>query len=249
MMRKYFFTMAACILLGSSKGYTQNRIQLSAYFGSGISFFRGNGSVSQSVYYRNGLIFPYAVDSMANHFGRKSRGNFIAGMQLAYPLSQKWSLLLNTQYEHTGAALQSDSVSSPAGSYQTDGSYYVNYFFVSINPQLARNFSRGKTGISVHGGFEYCIGTSMGDRFDFIDQTGKKFSIGRSGGNPEVNDFRISIGTSVQMHQWGLGLNYKHGLSNFNKGYTDKAMMRLLQMRISYLIFGKSQTKTAKTPT
>jgi hypothetical protein len=116
----------------------------------------------------------------------------------------------------------------------------VNYFFASINPQLARNFRKGKTGISVHGGFEYSIGISMGDRFDFIDQSGKKFSIGHSGGNPEVNDFRISIGTSVQLKKWGLGLNYKHGLSNFNKGYSEKAMMKLLQMRISYLIFGKS---------
>lgn len=225
-------------MLAFSSGYAQNKIAVSVYAGSGVSYFRGTGSVSQSDYHRNGLIFPNAVDSMGNHFGRNSRGNFLAGLQLEYPLSKKWSLLLNTQYEHTGAALKGDSVITPSGNFKTDGDYRINYFFVSINPQLARNFEKGNTRFSIHGGFEYSLGLNWSDQFDFIDQTGKKFSIGHSGGDPEVNDFRISIGATAQMNKWGLGINYKHGLSDFNNEDSQKAFMRLFQLKLMYRLFG-----------
>ena len=247
-MRRKLLWMATCILLAYNDGYSQNKIALSVYAGSGVSCFKGSGAVSRSDYHRNGLIFPNAVDSMANHFGRNAGGNFLAGLQLEYPVSKKWSLLLNTQYEHTGAALKADSVITPGGNFKTDGDYRINYFFVSINPQLARHFEKGNTRISIHSGFEYSLGINWSDQFDFTDQTGKKFSIGHSGGDPEVNDFRFSIGTTVQINKWGLGINYKHGLSNFNKGHSDKALMRLLQMKISYLLFGKFQTITPKIP-
>ena len=246
-MRRKLIWILACSLLAFTSGYTQNKIALSAYAGSGVSYFRGKASVSQSDYHRNGLLFPNAVDSMANHFGRKSRGNFLAGLQLEYPLSKKWSLLLNTQYEHTGAALKGDSVIAPTGNFKTDGDYWINYFFVSINPQLARNFEKGNTRFSIHSGFEYSLGVNRSDRFDFIDQTGKKFSIGHSGGDPEVNDFRISVGTTVQKRKWGLGLNYKHGLSNFNKGETQKAFMRLFQFKLMYRIVGSHRIINQKT--
>ncbi len=161
----------------------------------------------------------------------------MAGIQLEYPLSKSWSILLNTQYEQAGAALKSDSVITPSGNFKTDGDYWINYFFVSINPQIARNFKMGNTRISILSGFEYSLGVNISDRFEFIDQTGKNFSIGRSGGDPEVNDFRINIGTNLQMHKWGLGLNYKHGLSNFNKGDSQKAFMRLFQLKLMYRFY------------
>lgn len=237
-MGKKLIGILACSLLVVSSGYSQHKISLSAYAGSGVSFFRGNGSVSNSNYYRNGLNFPDAVDSIGNHFGRKSKSNFLAGLQLEYPVSKKWALLLNTQYEQAGAALQSDSVITPSGNFKTDGDYWINYFFVTINPQIARNFEKGITRFSIHGGFEYSLGVNISDQFDFIDQTGKNFSIGRSGGDPEVNDFRINIGTTVQMHKWGLGLDYKHGLSNFSKVSSQKAFMRLFQLKLMYRLFG-----------
>lgn len=236
-MRKKLIGILACSLLAFNSGYSQHKISLSAYVGSGVSFFRGDGSVSKSNYYRNGLSFPDAVDSIGNHFGQKSKGNFLAGIQLEYPLSKNWSILLNTQYEQAGAALKSDSVITPSGNFKTDGDYWINYFFVSINPQIARNFKMGNTRISILSGFEYSLGVNISDRFEFIDQTGKNFSIGRSGGDPEVNDFRINIGTNLQMHKWGLGLNYKHGLSNFNKGDSQKAFMRLFQLKLMYRFY------------
>lgn len=240
-MGKKLIGMIACSLLAVITCFSQHKIALSAYAGSGVSFFRGNGSVSESYYYRNGLNFPDAVDSIGNHFGRNSRGNFLAGLQMEYPYSKNWSFFLNTQYEHTGAALHSDSVITPSGNFKTDGNYRINYFFVSINPQLARNFEKGNTRISIHSGFEYALGVTISDRFEFIDQSGKNFSIGRSGGKPEVNDFRISIGTTVQLNKWGLGLDYKHGLTNFNKGNSQKAFMRLFQLKLLYRLFGGLQ--------
>ncbi|MBX9783712.1 MAG: hypothetical protein K2X48_10510 [Chitinophagaceae bacterium] len=206
------------------------------YTGTGISYFHGSGSVNKSNYYRNGLSFPLAVDSIGNHFGKKIKSNFLVGLQLDLPLSTVWNFLLSTQYESTGSRLESDSVLSPAGNFKTNGTFSNTYDFISVNPQIGRCFSMRKMSITLHGGFDYCFKLNYADNFNFVDQAGINNSIGHTGGRPEVNDFRITAGIMATLKKWSLDLNYKHGLTNYNINNTDKASLRILHLKLIYTI-------------
>ncbi len=214
----------------------QYKKNMKVYTGTGISYFGGLGSVKKSNYYRNGLPFPLAVDSIGNHFGKKIKSNFLVGLQLDLPISSAWNFLLNAQYENTGSGLESDSVLSPTGNFKTNGVFSNTYEFLSVNPQIGRIFSKGKMGIVLHGGFEYCFRLSYSDDFDFVDQSGILTSIGRSGGLPEVNDFRITAGIMATLKNWSLDLNYKHGLVDYNKNDPEQASLRMLHVKLLFTI-------------
>ncbi len=222
-----------CLFISGST-LAQGSLKLSVFTGSGFSFFSGPGSTGKSDYYRNGLTFPNAVDSAGNHFGNKATPCFIAGLQLDRALSPAWTLSLSAQYEHNGSRLISDSVITPGGNYKTSGIYTAHNDFISINPQLGRRFTAGKLGFMLHGGFDYSFRLSMSDQFDFTDEAGKKFSIGHSGGRPEINDFRLTAGVLISLNKWGLDLDYKHGLSNYNSGETGDVFSRILHIKLLY---------------
>lgn len=230
------FLVISCLFI-SPVAWSQHSPKLSVYTGTGFSYFGGRGATGNSTYYRNGLSFPDAIDTIRNHFGSMARQNFIAGLQLEYPLSPAWTLLFSTQYENTGSRLRSDSIITPSGNYKTDGTYSGYHDFISVNPQIGRAVRKGKLAFILHGGIDYCFKLDRGDKFEFTDQAGKKFSIGHSGGRPEVNDFRISIGGMVTLKKWSLDLNYKHGLANYNTGGEDKVSSRLLHFKLMYSLF------------
>lgn len=224
-----------CLFI-SSLSLAQRPLKLSVYTGSGVSSFSGSGSTADSKFYRNGLTFPNAVDTVGNHFGSESAPCFIAGLQLDHSLSKSWAFIVSAQYEHNGSRLKVDSVINPGGNFKTNGTYTAYNDFISINPQIGRTFSFGKLALIVHGGFDYAFRLSMSDQFDFTDPSGIKNSIGHGGGRPEVNDFRLTAGGTFSLNKWSLGLNYKHGLSNYNADGNGDVHSRMLHIKLLYRI-------------
>ncbi len=221
-------------LFFSGNLFAQRSLKFSVYSGSGVSFFSGPGSSRQSTFYRNGLTFPNAVDTIGNPYGSMTGPCFIAGVQLDRALSKTWTLSVSTQYEHNGSRLTVDSVVTPSGNFKTNGKYLLYNDFISINPQLGRTFSFGRLGLMLHGGFDYSLKLSMSDQFDFTDQSGKKNSIAHSGGRPATDDFRLTAGGMISLNKWSLDLNYKHGLSNYNKNGNGEAFSRMLHIKLMY---------------
>ena len=235
-MRRIAPVLISACLFYSFSAFAQQGIKLTAYAGTGFSFFGGPGSASQSHYFRNGLNFPNGVDTIANHFGKMVKTNFMAGVQLERPLTVDWSLSVSAQFESVGAHLKSDSLISPAGDHRISGNYWVDYNFISLNPQIQRIISNGSTQIAVHGGLDYAIKVSLSDHFEYVDHNGINTSVGHSGGKPEVNDLRLTAGVQFSFAKWEVDLNYKHGLSDYNKNGNGKAGMRLMQVRLGYRI-------------
>lgn len=238
-MSRLNHSLIVICLFVSSSTLAQRTLKLSVYTGSGISFFSGPGSTANADYYRNGLVFPNAVDTIGNHFGSKAAPCFIAGLQLDRAFSPAWTLSVSAQYEHNSSRLNGDSVITPGGSFKTNGTYTAYNDFISINPQLGRTFTFGKLGLMLHAGFDYSFRLSMGDQFDFTDAAGKKFSIAHGGGRPEVNDFRLTAGGMLSLNKWSLDLNYKHGLSNYNKGDNGEVFSRMLHIKLLYRLLKK----------
>lgn len=230
--------MGACMAV-ITPAWSQQKFKLSAFAGTGLSKFSGSGATDNSVYYRNGLPFPNDIDTMRNPYGRKAYGNFVAGLQADLSLSPKWVLIVAVQYEHTGAKLTGDSVLSPSGNSKVSGSYTRKYDNISFNPQIGRVVFQKAVKVILHGGFDYTSKLSVGDDFDYTDPGGQRYIIGKSGGEPEVNDFRISMGATVSGKKWGIGFNYKHGLTNYMKYGNDKVFSRLLHLRIIYTFLNK----------
>ena len=233
-MSKVFPLLVAVLFGINIPSWSQKKLSLSVFTGSGISFFRGPGAVNNSVYYRNGLLFPNDIDTMANPYGKKPFTNFLAGLQADITLSPKWILLLSSQYEHSGGKLTGDSVISPSGSIKANGTCRRYYDFISVNPQIGRMVFQKKVTLTLHTGIEYTLKLNIGNRFDYTDQNGRKNSIGKTGGEPEVNDFRLTFGASIKRKKWSLDLNFKNGLSNYNKNGNGKVFEKLLHIRLLY---------------
>jgi len=238
-MNRITVLLIASCLTWSISSWSQKKLTLSAFTGSGISFFRGSGAVTNSVYYRNGLPFPNDVDTMANPYGKKSFTNFLAGLQANITLSSKWILLLSAQYEHTGGKLTGDSVISPSGNIKTDGKFSRYYDFISVNPQIGRMLFQKAVTLTLHTGIDYTSKLDLGNNFDYKDQTGQKNSIGSQGGEPEKNDLRVTLGATVTRKKWSVDINYKHGLINYRKYGIGNVYSRLLHIRIMYAFLSK----------
>lgn len=229
--------LIAAIILLSFTALSQRKFSVSAFTGSGFSFFGGPGAASNSNYYRNDFSFPHPLYTMAQPYGKKPFVNFLAGLQADVTLP-KWILSLSGQYEHSGGTLKGDSIISPSGSVRVDGKYTRNYDFISINPQVGRILVQKTITFALHTGIDYTSKLAMGNQFDYTDQNGMKNSIGYSGGEPEINDLRITFGASVAIKKWSLVINYKHGLTNYNRP-GEGAYSRLLQFRIQYTLLSK----------
>lgn len=233
-MKKIAVLFIVSTLLFSIPTWSQKKLTLSAFAGSGVSCFRGSGTVSNSVYHRNGLAFPHAIDTMAIPYGKKGYTNWLAGLQGDITWNSKWMLLLTVQFENSGGKLTGDSVISPSATYKTTGTFKRYYNYISFNPQIGRIIFQKAVTLTVHTGIDYTSKLELGENFDFKDQNGLKNSIGGSGGEPEVNDMRISFGASVKRKNWSIDLNYKHGLVNYNNKGAGNVYSRILNFSIHY---------------
>jgi hypothetical protein len=241
-MYKISTLIITAILLLNAPSWSQKKLKLSAFTGSGISYFRGSGTTNNSVYYRSGLPFPNfsnVPDTMANPYGRKGYTNFLAGLQADIMLSSKWVLLLTAQYENTGARLTGDSVISPTAHLKINGKYSRRYDNISLNPQIGRIIFQKTITLTAHAGIDYTSKLAMGNNFEYTDQNGQKNYVGYSGDEPEVNDCRITFGASVTGKKWSLDINYKQGLTNYRKYGAGNVYTRILQLRILYSFWNK----------
>lgn len=238
-MYKLLALLITATHLLSVPSWSQKKLTLSAFTGSGISFFAGPGAVSKSTYHLNNVSFPFPrpfiPDTMANPYGRKPFTNFLAGLQAEITLPSKWILLLSSQYENTGGRLTADSVISPSGIIiKADGKYSRDYDFISVNPQIGRILFQKAVTLTLHTGIDYTSKLSRVEQFDYTNQIGQKSSVGGSGDEPEVNDMRITFGASLKRKKWSVDINYKHGLVNYWKYGPDKVYSRLLHIRLQY---------------
>jgi hypothetical protein len=217
--------------------WSQKKFTLSAFAGSGLSFFGGRGAVSKSNYYLSDV--SGIPGYMANPYGKKIFINFLAGLQADITLPSKWIFLLSSQYEHTGGRLTGDSVVSRAGSIKTNGKFERYYDFISINPQIGRIVFQKAVTLSLHAGIDYTSRLDRGEQFDYTNQNGERYSIGYQGAEPEVNDLRITFGASVMRKKWSLDINYKHGVVNYWKDGQANAYSRLLHIRLLYAFWSQ----------
>lgn len=219
--------------------WSQKRASFHAVIGSGVSYFRGSGTADNAVFYRNGLPFPNSIDTVSNHFGRKSYTNFSAGVQANLKILPSWILTIDALYEHSGAELTIDSVYSPSANYKANGVYKRKYDYISLNPQLGRRIGLGPVGLRISAGIDYCIKISLGGQADFTDQSGMKNSVGGSGDDPEVNDIRLTGGLSLNFSKWALAATYKYGVVDYTQKNNGAVYSRLLHVRLTYRLAGK----------
>lgn len=242
-MQKIAVLLVIAVFTFSTPSLSQKKLTLSGFVGTGASFFGGPGAVSKSTYYRSPVPFPNFTDTdtMAAPYGNKSYLNFLAGVNADIKFFSKWILRLSAQYEHTGGRLDADSITTPPVKYKTTGTYLRQYDNIAVNPQIGRVFlSRKDLSFILFTGVDYTSKLEMGNRCDFKDQNGQKTSIGYSGGEPEVNDFRITGGVSLTAKRWGVDINYKHGLTNYNKYGADKVFSRIFQLRLQIAFLDKT---------
>lgn len=240
-MYKLSALLIAATLLLSTTLFSQKKLTLSASVGSGTSFFRGSGTTESSDYYTGGT-WPFDFHTMIEPYGKNSLANFVAGLQLDFrnkPTS-KWVWSLNVQYEHSGATLAGDSVFSTAGDFKTEGKYKRYYDYISFNPQVGRILCEKAVSLTVHAGFDYTSKLDQGEEFDYIDPSGQQYSIGGSGGEPEVNDMRITCGATLTRKKWSLNVNYKHGIVDYDEKGPGKVYSRLLHIRVMFALFSKN---------
>ena len=233
-MSKVFPLLVAASIVLSTPSWSQKKLNLSVFTGSGISFFAGPGAVNKSNFSVSGSGFN-TLAIMANPYGKKQFTNFIAGLQADItPSSTKWILILSSQYEQTGGELSPDSVFSSGVATKTVGKYKRYYNFISVDPQIGRILFQKKVIITFHAGLDYAFKVTEGEQFDYTNQTGQTNSIGYEGGYPKTTDFRITFGTSITLKKWSLDFNFKHGLSNYNKNGNAKVLEKLLHIRLLY---------------
>jgi|KBSSwiStaDraftv2_1062776.scaffolds.fasta_scaffold245638_2 hypothetical protein len=244
-MNKITFLLIAGLIFNFS-ALSQKKLSVSAFIGLGTSSFRGPGAVNSSIYYRSDIVpsNPPNWDPgiMTNPYGKKPFANFVAGLHADVQFSSKWILQLNSQYEYTGARLTIDSVITPTTSINTNGVYTRYYDLVSINPGLGSVlFQNSSSKLILHGGLDYVFNISMGFRNEYQNErNGKNYSIGGSGDNPEINDFRLTGGATFMFKKVGIDLTYKHGLANFNKNGTAEVYSRLFHVRFLYSLIRRS---------
>jgi hypothetical protein len=224
--------ITASLILGIPS-WSQKKLTLSAFTGSGISFFSGAGAVNNSTYYISDV--PSIPNTIGQPYGKKPFANFLAGLQADLTLSSKWTLSLSSQYEHTGGKLAIDTIISRTGMTKADGKYKRYYDFISINPQIGRILFQKLVRLTIHTGIDYALKLDRGEQSDYTDQTSTAYS----GDEPEVNDLRITFGTSVSLKKWSLDINYKHGLVNYWKDGPGKVYARLVQVRLLYSFLSK----------
>jgi hypothetical protein len=242
-MKKIAVLLIVVGLTFSTSSWSQKKLTLSGFIGSGVSFFGGPGAVSKSTYYRSPVPFPNFttdVDTMGVPYGNKPYTNFLAGINADMKFPSKWILRFSTQYEHTGGRLDADSITTPPVKYKTTGTYSRQYDNISFNPQIGKVLSQKKLSFILFTGVDYTSKLAMGDECEFEDQNGQKTMIGYSGGEPEVNDFRVTLGASVSCKKWGVDINYKHGLTNYNKYGTDKVFSRIFHIRLQFAFLDKT---------
>lgn len=229
--------LITCLIFGTVQSQKIFSIQLAA--GSGISYFRGAGSSNSTVFYRNGLAFPNSIDTAREAFGRSSHLNFMTGARINLKLIPGWILSIDGQYEQSGGEQPLDSVYSPSGDFKTQGTYQRRYENISINPRLGKRLSLGPVSITLSGGIDYCVKINLSAEGSYTDPSGKHFTIGGTGGTPEVNDLRLTAGATLGFGKWGLDLSYKYGIRDYRQGQGPAVYSRLLNGRLLYRLFGK----------
>jgi hypothetical protein len=242
-MNKIAVLLIASILTTHFPAWSQRRLSVSAFIGLGASSFRGPGAAQSSIYHRSSLGIGdiWEQDSMTNPYGKKLFANYVAGVQADVVFLSKWILQLNAEYEYTGARMTIDSVVSPTASINTNGQYTRYYDRISISPCIGRIIFQNSTfKFILHSGLDYTLNISMGERSEYKNELdGKNYSIGGSGGNPEINDFRLSAGMSFLIKKIGIDFNYKHGVANYNKNGAE-VYSRLLHVRVLYSFLRRS---------
>ena len=243
-MNKIAVVLIPLTLALSNSAWSQKKLTVSAFTGIGASWFSGSGAVNNAVYHRHTLGFPdiRIPDTMTNPYGRKPFTNFVAGAQADIIFPSKWILQLGAQYEYTGSRLTIDSVTAPTVSMNTNGVYTHYYDLVSVNPQVGRIiFQNSSFKVIVHGGFDFVINIALGERANYKDELdGRNYSLGGSGGNPEINDRRITAGASFKINRVSIDINYKHGIANYNKYNNNEVYSRLIHFRLAYTFLNKS---------
>jgi hypothetical protein len=238
-MNKIAALLVVSVTMGSPSVFSQKKLSLSVSLGSGISCFRGSGTVENSVYYRNGQPFPNSIDTIAKSFGRKAHTNYLAGLQADWRLHSKWILSLSTHFESSGGRLHGDSVITSSSAFKTDGEYRRYYHYISFNPQIARILFQKSITVLVHAGIDYTSKLDQGVSFEYTSPDQKKWFIGGQGNEPEVNDARVTAGATIIRKKWGLDINYKHGFVDYLKYSPDEAYSRMLHIRLLYHLMGR----------
>ena len=96
-MKKIAVLLIVAGLTFSTSSWSQKKLTLSGFVGSGVSFFGGPGAVSKSTYYRSPVPFPNFTtdtDTMAVPYGSKLYTNFLAGINADIKFTKKFKLII-----------------------------------------------------------------------------------------------------------------------------------------------------------
>jgi hypothetical protein len=216
-----------------SKINAQSKWSLAVYAGSGLSKFGGPGATGVTWYHLSDVS---SIPSTAvNPYGNKNIQTWQAGLQAQYQLNNHLVFLLNSQYEHTGGTQDVDTIFSIGGLTKINGEFSLYHDFISINPQFGAAILNKKLRLLLKFGIDYALRIERGEDLEFTNMNGEQFAWGSSGGVPANNEFRVTAGMQMDYNRIGLGVNYKHGLTNArDDDYGKEVYSRTWQFNLYY---------------
>jgi hypothetical protein len=222
----------------------QKRISLSAYVGSGVSWYGGKSVAKTATYYPtpNNWTTAAYVDQP---YGNKPLTNWIGGVRADYWLpASSWSFALNVQAESTGGRGTITKEISSSGTRDVKGEYRKSNGYLSINPQVGNLVLIGKTGILLRAGVDYAFHVGGQEEYTAPDQNGLPYITGYSGVTGR-GDLRLTANMLIPFgKKWEFDIGYKYGLIKYAN---HDAYLRMFHCKLGFAII-RPKMKGGGTP-
>jgi hypothetical protein len=211
----------------------KNKISLSAYVGSGVSWYGGKSVAKTATYYPtpNFRTIPAYVD---RPYGNKVLTNWIGGVRVDYfhPTSN-WNVALNVQGESTGGRGTITKEISSSGTRDVRGKYRKSNGYLSVNPQVGNMLWLGKTTLLLRAGIDYAFHVGGSEEYTAPDQNGLPYIVGYSGVTGR-DDLRLTANILIPLGwKWELDIGYKYGLIKYAN---HNAYLRMLHFKLGFSI-------------
>jgi hypothetical protein len=231
--------LLALVCVAASVSAQNRKISLSAYVGTGPSWYGGKDIAKSATYYSFNTFG--STDYVDRPYGNRMLNNWIAGARVTYwfPAST-WDISLNAQVEYTGGrGTISREVSSTSGTRDVFGEYRISNDYISVNPQVGNVCRIGKVLLLPRIGVDYAIHAAGHEVYTVPDQNGLPYIKGYSGGTGR-DDIRLTANMIFPVgKKWEFDIGYKHGLIKY-AGYN--AYLRMFHFKLGYAIIRPKMT-------
>lgn len=240
-----FLTVSILFKIGSYAQSSDIKIDLC----SGLFYFRGSGTNSRTTLLGPGSGFG---ENLQYPFSNKP-GFVIAPEIIAQKLTKNNGLYgLAVSFQKTSNKIPIDSVfikdeNDQYYYYPAKGKADLEFVFTNVFPFVGKRFGNDKVMADVTAGLNFGFHIKSSESGSFQSNVaGYDFYYLKAA--PSV-DLQPRAQVNVQLNRFGFVAGYSFGLTNFRKGYSDKAYSSFLRLGISYTISQGSITHYTKSHT